>query len=247
MIGLSTEVLLKMEGTSSGTASGDWGQALGAVVSSCRNLEAGGAETGVGGTTVYEINVAALETDSQEFPTAKEAIVSRYERLRSKHAPAGSQTFKRDATARECNASSYTVVAVEHADAAVQAFASERYTPGFALARPMLEAVVKQFMIGDYKSEDDGWQSIPDIRVNQRSLSRLAAHLGPPSRAFEHRAVMEEPVAGAQRLRAWREGTTDEQPHQREQRAPIPRGLVLVGHAPLHHVRAALVHNSIEG
>ena len=176
MIGLSTEVLLKMGGTSSGTASGDWGQALGAVVSSCRNLEAGGAETGVGGTTVYEINVAVLETDSQEFPTAKEAIVSRYERLRSKHAPAGSQTFKRDATARECNASSYTVVAVEHADAAVQAFASERYPPGFALARPMLEAVVKQFMIGDYKSEDDGWQSIPDIRVNQRSLSRLAAH-----------------------------------------------------------------------
>ena len=125
---------------------------------------------------MYEINVAVLETDSQEFPTAKEAIVSRYERLRSKHAPAGSQTFKRDATARECNASSYTVVAVEHADAAVQAFASERYPPGFALARPMLEAVVKQFMIGDYKSEDDGWQSIPDIRVNQRSLSRLAAH-----------------------------------------------------------------------
>ena len=48
---------------------------------------------------MYEINVAVLETDSAEFSTAKEAILSRYERLRSKHAPAGSQTLKRDATA----------------------------------------------------------------------------------------------------------------------------------------------------
>ena len=109
---------------------------------------------------MYEINVAALDTNSRGFPTAKEAILSRYERLRSRHAPAGSQTFKRDATARERNASSYTLVAIEHADVAVQAFASNQYPPGFALARPMLEAVVKQFMIGDYKSEDDGWQSI---------------------------------------------------------------------------------------
>ena len=40
---------------------------------------------------------------------------------------------------------------------------------------PMLEAVVKQFMMGDYKSEVDGWQSISDVRVNQRSLNRLAS------------------------------------------------------------------------
>lgn len=124
---------------------------------------------------MYEINVADLDTDSSEFPIAREAILSRYQRLRSLHAPTGSQIYKRDATARERNASSYTVVAIEHADVAVQAFAATRYPPGFALARPMLEAVVKQFMMGDYKSEDDGWQSIPDFRVNQRSLNRLSS------------------------------------------------------------------------
>ena len=76
---------------------------------------------------MYEINVAVLETDSPEFSIAKEAILSRYQRLRSLHAPAGSQIYKRDATARERHASSYTVVAIEHADAAVQAFASKWY------------------------------------------------------------------------------------------------------------------------
>jgi len=57
---------------------------------------------------MWEINVAELSTDSLEFPIAKEAILKRYWRLRAQHLPAGKQTFKRDASARERTASSYT-------------------------------------------------------------------------------------------------------------------------------------------
>ena len=77
-----------------------------------------------------------LVTPKAQFPQhSGRILLSRYQRLRSLHAPAGSQIYKRDETARERHASSYTVVAIEHADAAVQAFASKWYPHGFALAR----------------------------------------------------------------------------------------------------------------
>ena len=121
---------------------------------------------------MWEINVADLSTDSQEFPIAREAILGRYERLRAQHLPAGEQTFKRDASARERTASSYTVVTVEHADIAMRAFGGGHYPPGFALARPALEGLIKQFLIGEYADEDDGWQRI--VRSQDRiTVSKL--------------------------------------------------------------------------
>ena len=125
---------------------------------------------------MWEINVADLRTDSQDFPIARKAILDRYRRLRARHLPAGDQTFKRDASARERTASSYTVVIVEHADIAMRAFAGGHYPPGFALARPALEGLIKQFLIGEYPDEDDGWQRIVRSQegITPRKLQELA-------------------------------------------------------------------------
>ena len=125
---------------------------------------------------MWEINVAELRTDSQDFPIARKAILDRYRRLRVRHLPAGAQTFKRDASARERTASSYTVVIVEHADTAMRAFGGGHYPPGFALARPALEGLIKQFSIGEYADEDDGWQRIVRSQepINLRTLQDLA-------------------------------------------------------------------------
>lgn len=132
---------------------------------------------------MWEINVADLTVDSPEFPIAREAILGRYQRLRAQHLPAGDQTFKRNATARERTASSYTVVVVEHADIAMKAFDSRHYPSAFALARPALEGLIKQFLIGEYKDEDDGWQRIvrSQERISPRKLQELAQRF--PGRA----------------------------------------------------------------
>ena len=121
---------------------------------------------------MWESNVADLSTGSREFSIAREAILGRYWRLREQHLPAGEQTFKRDASARERNASSYTVVILEHADIAMGAFGGGHYPPAFALARPALEGLIKQFSISEYPDEDDGWQRIVRWQepVNLRAL-----------------------------------------------------------------------------
>ena len=125
---------------------------------------------------MWEINVADLTIDSPEFPIAKEAILGRYQRLRAQHLPAGDQTFKRNAPAQERTAGSYTVVVVKHADIAMRAFGGGHYPPAFALARPALEGLIKQFLIGEYKDEDDGWQRIvrSQGRISPRKLQELA-------------------------------------------------------------------------
>ena len=136
---------------------------------------------------MWEINVADLSTDSREFPIAKEAILKRYWRLRAQHLPAGDHTRKRDVSERERTARSYTVVIVEHADIAMWAFGGGHYPPAFALARPALEGLIKQFSISEYPDEDDGWQRIVRSQepVNLRALRKLtervpvAAHILP--------------------------------------------------------------------
>ncbi len=83
-----------------------------------------------------------------------------------------------DVSARERTASSYTVVIVEHADIAMRAFGGGHYPPGFALGRPALEGLIKQFLIGEYGDEDDGWQRIvrSQERITPRRLQELAEH-----------------------------------------------------------------------
>ena len=89
---------------------------------------------------------------------------------------AGQLTFRGEPPQRERVASSYTLIAVEHADVAMRAFGDALYSPGFTLARPTMEAVVKQFLLDDYEGDDGGWQSIPKkrVRVTQSSLRELA-------------------------------------------------------------------------
>ena len=124
---------------------------------------------------MWEINVGELETNSQEFPIAREAILRRYERLHTLHVPSGQLTYRRNPPQRERVASSYTLIAVEHADVAMRAFGDAVYSPGFTLARPTMEAVVKQFLLDDYEGANDGWHSIPkkQLRVTTSSLRAL--------------------------------------------------------------------------
>ena len=150
---------------------------------------------------MWEINVGKMRTDSHDFPIAKEAILDRYWRLRAQHVPAGSQTFKRDVSERERAASSYTVVIVKHADVAMRAFGGGHYPPGFALARPALEGLIKQFSIGEYTEADDAWQRVRSQEpINLRTLQKLAervpvaAHIVPVWKA--HARVLNDFVHG---------------------------------------------------
>ena len=129
---------------------------------------------------MYEINVAALETDSRDFPLARRAILDRYNRLYKDHMPNGPLTRRRDAPQRECVASSYTAIVMSHTQTVAGAFDSGLYASGFALVRPMLEALLKQAMLGEYKGDDDGWKKIPDlrIRVTRANLKALEFRSG---------------------------------------------------------------------
>ena len=129
---------------------------------------------------MYEINVAALETDSGDFPLARKAILDRYRRLYVEHTPDGPLTRGRDAPQWECVASSYTAIVMSHTQTAAGAFESGLYASGFALVRPMLEALLKQIMLGEYKGDDDGWKKIPDqcIRVTRSHLEELESRSG---------------------------------------------------------------------
>ena len=129
---------------------------------------------------MYEINVATLETDSSEFPLARERVLERHNRLYAEHAPHGKLTHRREAPQRECVASSYTAIVLSHTQTAAGAFNSGLYASGFALVRPMLEALLKQAMLGEYDGDYDGWKKIPDqrIRVTRDHLKELEIRSG---------------------------------------------------------------------
>ena len=129
---------------------------------------------------MYEINVAALETDSRDFPLARRAVLGRYNRLYEEHTPGGRLTRGRDAPQRERVAGSYTAIVMSHTQTAAGAFNSSLYASGFALVRPMLEALLKQAMLGEYKGDDDGWKKIPARRINvtRAQLKELGSRSG---------------------------------------------------------------------
>ena len=115
---------------------------------------------------MWDINVADRRTDSREFAIAKGAILDRYRRRRAQHLPVGDHTANGGVSERVRTARSYTVVIVDHADIAMRAFRGGHYPPAFALARPTLEGLIKQLLIGEYADEDDGWQRI--VRSQER-------------------------------------------------------------------------------
>ena len=129
---------------------------------------------------MYEINLTALETDSRDFPLARRAILDRYVRLYEEHAPDGPLTRKRSVPQRELVASAYTPIITSHTQTIAGAFESGLYASGFALTRPMVEALLKQAMLGEYEGDDDGWKKIPDrrIRVTRKHLQELESRSG---------------------------------------------------------------------
>ncbi len=130
---------------------------------------------------MYEINTADRPTDHKEFHIVKQAVLDRYNRL-ARHAPHGLLTRGQSVSAREKYAGSYTAIIVNHAVTMAYAFHSNRYASGFALARPTLEALMKQVLLTAYVGDDDGWQKLvaQRIRVNRRTLKDLAARTGWP-------------------------------------------------------------------
>ena len=124
---------------------------------------------------MYDINVADLTTAGREFPIVRDAVLDRYARLHRRHTPGGQQVRGRAVPLRELVASSYTIVITSHAQTMVDVFRVGRFASGFALARPMLEALLKQTLL--FGSDDESWESIPDerIRVTRKTLMDLSA------------------------------------------------------------------------
>ena len=124
---------------------------------------------------MYEIKTADRPTNHKEFHIVKQAALDRYNRL-ARHAPHGRLTRGRSVSAREKYAGSYTTIIVNHAVTMAHAFHSDRYASGFALARPTLEALMKQVLLTAYEGDDDGWQKLvaQNTKVNRHSLKDLA-------------------------------------------------------------------------
>ena len=130
---------------------------------------------------MYEIDVSDSATDSQEFDIIKKALIDRYYRL-ERHAPGGSFQYRRNAPQRATVASAYTPIITSHTQVVAGAFESGLYASGFALVRPTLEALLKQFMVGAYEGDDDGWKRIvaKRLRVTHKGLKELASRQGWP-------------------------------------------------------------------
>ena len=132
---------------------------------------------------MYRVDVTDRTTASEDFHIIRDAALERYQRLYARNSADGSQARKRDASQRENVASSYTVIITQHALTMVDAFQLKRYASGFALARPVLEALLKQMAVMSFRDDSDGWQSIPDKRfdVTVKSLTDLSNRTGWPN------------------------------------------------------------------
>ena len=118
---------------------------------------------------------------------SRRTVLDRYDRLYRQHVPGGRLTYRRDASQRDLVAGTYTSIVVNHAQVATCAFRSELYASGFTLMRPILEAVLKQYAVGNYDRDDDGWKDdIVDrpLRITKDSLKKLAARGGPDFTPF---------------------------------------------------------------
>lgn len=133
--------------------------------------------------TMYRIDVTEQTTASADFHIIRNAALERYRKLYTRHSPGGSRTRKREASQREIVASSYTVIITQHALTMVDAFNLKRYASGFALARPVLEALLKQMAAMSFSDEGNDWRSIPDKRfdVTVKSLTELSARTAWPN------------------------------------------------------------------
>ena len=129
---------------------------------------------------MYEINLTAPETNSRDFPLARRVVLDRYVRLYEEHAPDGKLTLKRNVPQRDLVASSYTPIILSHTQTIAGAFVYGLYASAFALTRPMMEALLKQAMLGEYEGDDNGWKNIPDrrIRVTRKHLRQLESRSG---------------------------------------------------------------------
>ncbi len=130
---------------------------------------------------MYEIKVEDVTTDVPDFGVIRRAVLDRYDRLFTQHRPDGRLTYRRDASQREIVAGTYTVLVLTHAQVVAGAFDCKLYASGFALMRPILEALLKQYMVGGYERGGDGWQNDIDAqpRINKGSLRTLADRGGP--------------------------------------------------------------------
>ena len=164
---------------------------------------------------MYKIEVADLATDSPDFGVVKRAVLDRYDRLHEQHVPNGRLTYRRDASQREIVAGTYTAIVLSHAQVAATAFDSELYASGFALMRPMLEALLKQHMVGCYNRDDDGWKNDIDAqpRITKSSLKKLA------ERGIGLHPSVARSLALAQRLRTRWVRTAEQQSQSRDRRA----------------------------
>ena len=128
---------------------------------------------------MYEIRTADRPTDHKEFCIVKEAALDRYRRL-ARHVPKGRMIRRRDAPEREKHAGSYSVIIASHASTMAYAFHSDLYASGFALARPTLEALLKQALLTAYREDDDRWRKIVTKRINvsRKSLKDMATRTG---------------------------------------------------------------------
>ena len=128
---------------------------------------------------------------------------------------------------------------MSHTQTVAGAFDSGLYASGFALVRPMLEALLKQAMLGEYKGDDDGWKKIPDlrIRVTRANLKALEFRSGWSDILpwWENvKPVLNDFVHGGR-------GQLTSNPIDENGWPQVPRGVVLVVHAHRHNVRAYYV------
>ena len=87
---------------------------------------------------------AAFGLQIHEFPIVKTATLDHYHVLYRAHTPSGQIVRLRTARPPEAIAGSYTPIILSHAQSMASAFNAGLYASGFALLRPILEALFKQ-------------------------------------------------------------------------------------------------------
>ena len=118
-------------------------------------------------------------TDDPEFAGVHAALLQEYRRLFLKYAPRGSLTRKQRAESWQVVAGGYTAIILVHTETMAEAFSSGRYASGFALARPALEALLKQSWLMTCDGED-GWEHKVTRRqpVTLKELKKMSEKTG---------------------------------------------------------------------
>ena len=129
--------------------------------------------------TESEISLASMSTDHPEFPAMREALLQKYRKLFLKYAPRGSMTRKRRAEPWEVAASGYTAVILVHTETIAGAFSRCWYASGFALTRPVLEALLKQSWLATCNGADRWEHKVRGRQsVTQKELRAMSESYG---------------------------------------------------------------------